>query len=60
MTSSRIVQTIPPWAIPSQPWNRVGQGQLGPAAVAVDVQVEVEAVLVERAAGEAVVGLELE
>src|SRR4051812_32492191 len=22
MTSSRIVQTIPPWAMPSQPWNR--------------------------------------
>ena len=60
MTSSRIVQTIPPWAIPSQPWNRSGSVELGPAAIAVDVELEVEAVLVELAAGEAVVRLELE
>ena len=38
----------------------VGQGQLRPAAVAVDVEVEVDPVLVERAAREAAVGRDLD
>ena len=51
---------IPPWAIPTQPFEAGRQGQLGPRPALTEVEVELQAVLVERSAGEAVVGLELE
>ena len=60
MTSSRIVQTIPPWATASQPWNVGSSVSRSTIRSGLVCSCEVQAVLVQVAAREAVMRLELE
>ena len=61
MTSSRIVQMIPPWAMPSQPSKRAVEGELGPASGRRSTcSTSRRPCVVERPAREAVVRRDLE